>query len=665
MLALTMAGVGSASAAVPTSMVVEGFLNSTGGGAAADGVYDVTFAIYNVQSGGSAAWSEGPLKVAVKGGQFTHAMGASKAISAATLDKLTKAWLELKIGADPALPRQALRSVAYAVLANTAKSLACSGCVKGGSIASGTLGADKVGFTFAGAKTKGGPANVALDLQCTGCVGVSELKIDKDLDLGGNALKAKAVVAASISATTFQGDGSKLTGIKTPAGECKVAGEVVKGINPDGSLKCVKAMDPKALPADGIDEISNSLIHNQFQNSDCIAKPVLIKDNNPIGVSAELTFGDYGLSQKLDVLIDLKNSDLTSVTIKLWDPANTEYLLWDKTAKGSSLSGVWPSKTKVLKGDLTKWVGKNPKGKWRVQVIDQKFLNNGNDGAVNKFCVNIQTLSNKKIKIQGDLLVKDKLKGVDSDTITLAGGIQVGDDTAPCNASKKGTLRYNSGYIQFCNGSSWSGAMNGSRATYRWNVFDTYANGHMGWLMNNDSNIYGGIHPSQWTDGNYRAQHLSANTNLLMSLFSRKGYAKWNAMIASEVYHMYSSTSGRVAVALFRVRNNTNSNITWKPHWKYSAYTGWSESAGVAINGSNVWNGNCGGGTCSRQESISIPKNRTSTVIFTSTSNTNWNWWGSLQLRATVLGFYNNALKLPSGLEFVDDLETKADNWSN
>ena len=242
----------SAQAAAPSAMVVEGFLNSTGGGAAADGVYEVTFAIYNVQSGGSAAWSEGPVKVAVKGGQFSHAMGSSKALTAAMLDKLTKAWLGMKVGADPELPRQALHSVAYALIADTAKKLACSGCITSGAIAGGAIGADKVGFTFAGAKTKGGPANLALDVQCTGCVSVSELKIDKDLDLGGNALKAKAVAAATVSATTFQGDGSKLTGIKTPAGECKVAGEVVKGINPDGSLKCVKAMDPKPLPADAM-----------------------------------------------------------------------------------------------------------------------------------------------------------------------------------------------------------------------------------------------------------------------------------------------------------------------------------------------------------------------------------------------------------------------------
>ena len=74
-----------------------------------------------------------------------------------------------------------------------------------------------------------------------------------DVDLAGNSLKAKNgtfsgdVVAATVTATSFAGDGSKLTGIKTPSGECKVAGEVVKGINADGSLKCIAALDPSAL----------------------------------------------------------------------------------------------------------------------------------------------------------------------------------------------------------------------------------------------------------------------------------------------------------------------------------------------------------------------------------------------------------------------------------
>jgi len=452
----------TAEAAAPGTMAVEGVLSSAGGGAAADGIYDATFAIYNVKQGGSAAWMEGPLKIGVTNGRFVHVLGTVKPIGASVLAQLSSPWLGVKIGDEPEFPRRALRSVAYALLADVAHKLACSGCVDGKLLANGAVGADKVGFTYAGAKTKGGPANAALTLACTGCVTVDKIKFDKDVDLGGNALKAKAIAAASVSAGVFQGDGSKLTGIKIPSGECKVAGEVVKGINPDGTLKCVKAMDASALPADGIDEISNSLIHNQFENTDCLNKSVPIQDNNPIGVGAELIFGDYGLAQKLDVLIDVSNSDIKTVIVKLWDPNNKEYLLWDKTGPGKTLSGVWPSKTKVLKGDLTGWVNKNPKGKWRIQVIDGKFLNNAKDGAVTKFCVKIKTLSNQKINVQGDLIVgTDKLaRNLDvKGSVALSGGLKLGTTSAKCAAATKGTLRYDKTYgLEVCNGSVWHAA---------------------------------------------------------------------------------------------------------------------------------------------------------------------------------------------------------------
>jgi len=651
----------TATAAVPSSMVLEGFLNSTGGGAAADGVYDVTFAIYNVQSGGSAAWSEGPIKVAVKNGQFNYAIGSSKPLSAATLDKLSKAWLGLKIGGDPELPRQMLRSVAYALLADTAKKVACSGCISGGALASGAVGADKVGFTFAGAKTKGGPANVALDVQCTGCVTVAELKIDKDLDLGGNALKAKAVAAATVSATTFQGDGSKLTGIKIPSGECKVAGEVVKGINPDGSLKCVKAMDPKALPPDGIDEISNFLIHNQFQNTDCIPKAVPIKDNNPIGMSSELTFGDYGLAQKLDVIIDVKNSDLKSVVIKLWDPANTEYLLWDKTSAGNSLSGVWPSKTKVLKGDLTKWVGKNPKGKWRIQVIDNKFLNNGNDGAVNKFCVNIQTLSNKKIKIQGSLIVEGDItnsKGL----LNLNGAVKLGSNT-PCNIANTGAIRDLNGHIQRCNGYTWS-KLNG--ALYRYATWHSYGQWQGNWFADNRKELFGNVHPQTWGDGHGRAYQMSSTTDILRTLYQRQGPAinssPKNATVHARTWYMYSSTDSEHSSALFRIHNTTKGNINWRPYFYMTSYHGWSERASITLNGANSWESGGSNYNSSIQNSVNltIPANRTSTVIFIAGSTPT-----SGSYRTNLLAFYNNSLQLPKGLIYVDDMDWKPNGWNN
>ena len=228
---------------------------------------------------------------------------------------------------------------------------------------------------------------------------VDELKIDKDLDPGGASLKAKTVAAG-----VFVGDGSKLTGIKHVAGECKTKGEVVKGIKPDGSLICIKAMDPSNLPPAAIDEVSNSLLYNQFIDVE-VGSKVAIKDHDPVGVAAVIDFPDIGVAQSLKVHVDVSNSDLKTVTLRLFDPANASYLLYDKGSKGTTLKAVYPSPNKPVSGDLTSWVGKNPKGKWRLQVIDTGFKNSGIDGALNSWKIEIQTLSNKKVRVAGNLIV--------------------------------------------------------------------------------------------------------------------------------------------------------------------------------------------------------------------------------------------------------------------
>ena len=410
-----------ATAAVPGTLAVFGTVKTQGGGTP-DGKYAATFAIYGVEKGGVAAWSEGLTPLDVKGGAFAHVIGQTKPLTPALLAGLPTAWLGISVDFAAEQPRVRLHTVAYSLQAATASGLDCSGCVAANQLAAGAVSADKVGFTYAASKTKGGPATTALDLQCTGCVSLSELKIDGDLDLGGNALKAKtvsatAITAQSISAASFVGDGSKLSGIKTPAGSCKVSGQVVKGINPDGSLICVPGGGAAGLPPDGIDEISNGLIFNQFVDSAKSKAPIPIPDNNPIGVSDTIEFPDVGLAQKLTVQLDVQNSNLAAVEITLYDPSNQKYILLAKGAgQGNKLKTSFPDVTKPASGDLTTWVGKNPKGKWRLKVTDEAFMNNQADGAVNSWQVDIQTLSNKKIQIKGDLIVDGSVLGSNGDT---------------------------------------------------------------------------------------------------------------------------------------------------------------------------------------------------------------------------------------------------------
>ncbi len=437
--------------AVPGTVAVHGVVHATGGAPGADGKYLLKFAVYAAEKGGTAAWSEQAVPIIVQGGSFRHVLGKTKPLTAELLAALPTAWLGVTIDLDPELARVPLHSVATAI---SAGGLSCTGCVKAAHLANGAISADKVGFTYAGANAKGGAATSALDLQCTGCVTVSEMKFDGDVDLGGNGLKAKSISAGTLSAATvnaaaFVGDGSKLTGIKTPAGACKGKGEVVQGIAPDGSLVCVKGGGADGLPPDGIDEVSNDLIHNQFVDSAKSAKAIPIPDNNPIGAFGELLFPDVGLAQKLTVSIALKNSDLSAVAVTLYDPNNVGYeLLKQGQGKGTKLETSYPTPSKPASGDLTKWVGKNPKGKWRLKVVDGKFFNNTYDGEVSAWHVDIQTLSSQKIRIKGDLYV---------DGIGHFGqGVQLGNVKTPCNAANAGALRFTGTLFEGCTGDAWT-----------------------------------------------------------------------------------------------------------------------------------------------------------------------------------------------------------------
>ncbi len=389
--------------ATPQTLAVQGAFTNAAGGPAADGEYLLTFAIYTDVAAKSAVWSSAMSKVNVNGGRFIHVIGVAKPLDKKVLAGLATPFIGVRIGLDPELPRRPLHSVAWALVA---QHLSCTGCISGAQISSAAISADKVGFTYAGAKTKGGPAEKALSLQCTGCVNVDALKFDKDVDLGGQALKAKKLAAVSVAATTvaaanFIGDGSKLTGIQTVSGSCKKQGEVVKGIQADGTLLCVPAMDAKGLPAGGLDEISNGLLNNQFVDTANSTVKMPIPDNNPIGASSKLAVPDWGKAEKITISVDISNSDVSKLKLQLFDPKGGSYVLYEGAAKGKTLKGTWPEPNKLIKGDLSGWNGVNPKGVWQLKVVDTGFTNNGNDGQLNSWSIKVHTLSSKKVATNG------------------------------------------------------------------------------------------------------------------------------------------------------------------------------------------------------------------------------------------------------------------------
>lgn len=201
-------------------------------------------------------------------------------------------------------------------------------------------------------------------------------------------------------------------------------------------------------------------------------------------------------------------------------------------------------------------------------------------------------------------------------------------------------------------------------AIYRWATFCTY-NEAIGWAFNNDSVFFGGVNPSNWSDGAAQASQMSSDKEVLRTLFTRKGYAGKNAMVMSETYLMYSSTNGKIALSLFRIKNTTGSAITWTPQFYYTCYANWSERASVALNGASAWTSGASnvGGTVLSVLPLSIPPSRNSTVIFVVPSGPTASAGTNLTIRSVLFAFTNDSLQLPAGLEYLDDLDTATGGW--
>lgn len=409
-----------ASAAVPETTAVEGRLLSAGGTPVADGSYGATFALYAAASGGSALWQEGPLDVAVKGGSFAATLGEKSALSAAALAS-GPLWLGVKIGDEPELPRQKLRSVPFAIRAAVAEA--------------------------------------ALDLACTGCVSTAEMKFDGDVDLGGNSLKAKNatlsgdVVAKSVSATVFVGDGSKLTGIAQPSGACG-AGEAMVGIAFDGKLSCKAVAD---LGGGGGNSVLAGLLTNSF--SDVVTAPAgaAIPDNTGASAAVKVVVPDLGAAASVSVTVKLENTDLSTLAIKLLPPDDKKVgiTLCDpcgaKDAK--ALDTTFPDKTKPKSGDFADLKGKAVAGEWTLVATDTSFclpqapgnsklcdLGTKTDGQVISVALVIKTVSASKVGAGGLFQLFNAAK-----------------PPVPCDGFNSGAIYFDSAYksLRYCDGDAW------------------------------------------------------------------------------------------------------------------------------------------------------------------------------------------------------------------
>jgi hypothetical protein len=116
--------------AVPSTMAFQGFLADSTGAPINDTV-DLTFALYNTQSGGSSIWSETQLNVNVSQGVFSSPLGQVTPLSA-SLFSGSPLWLGISVDGGAELPRTQLRTSPFAFRAAVADSAAVTGMADDG-----------------------------------------------------------------------------------------------------------------------------------------------------------------------------------------------------------------------------------------------------------------------------------------------------------------------------------------------------------------------------------------------------------------------------------------------------------------------------------------------------------------------------------------------------
>lgn len=126
----------TALAAVPSTLNYQGQLGNAAG-AQVNGAVSITFALYDVATGGTAVWSE-TQSVTVNNGLYYVTLGQTTALTPSLFG--VPLFLGIKVGTDAEMtPRTPLNSSATALRAQVAESLNCTNCVTATQIAGSAI----------------------------------------------------------------------------------------------------------------------------------------------------------------------------------------------------------------------------------------------------------------------------------------------------------------------------------------------------------------------------------------------------------------------------------------------------------------------------------------------------------------------------------------------
>lgn len=425
-------------AAMDRTIGIQGAMQ-TGAGGPADGTFSVVLRLFATSSGGVALYTQTVGSLVVSGGVFDATLGPLPPELALGEGGL---WLETEV-AGATLPRQALRPVVYALVAEragTADTLACAGCV----------GSGAVGFSYAAGDGKGGDA---LGLSCTGCVTSGHLAAGS---VGTTHLQNGAVTPAKLS---FGYAGSPSAG--GPAGDvactgCVGSADLAADLALAGDLAVSGGLSVCTAPYSGCNvTVGDVELHGLDGGWLRLQAPsgLRVRDSanaayRPIEFGGGAAYGDLAVQGSVTVT--------SKVGVGRTDPAVALHV----GAANKATSGLTASPDII--GDL-----QTHEVSFAVAGVNSVKLLAGSGGRLDT----LARSADGAVGVVGSLVPGAQM-GATVTALGLAGnvgvgtaapqarlsvdgGVQVGADTGACNPARAGTLRWQGAQIEVCTGSEW------------------------------------------------------------------------------------------------------------------------------------------------------------------------------------------------------------------
>ncbi len=237
LLAALLAVPSIAAADVGDTIRLQGRLTTPGGGPAPDGDYGLTVAFYAGKGDAKALFTYVDAGVKVQKGVFNVSIGATSKLDIKHFVSGKAGWVGIKVGSDGELPRLPINKVPYAIVADTARAVSCTGCVKAEHVDKAIL--DGITKQVAGVQTtveKQVKAAEAANKAALAKLGADTKKVTDGL-AKQVATKADAKAISKVGTTGQYKDLKSIPPTAKANQNCK-SGQVVVGIDAAGKVKC-------------------------------------------------------------------------------------------------------------------------------------------------------------------------------------------------------------------------------------------------------------------------------------------------------------------------------------------------------------------------------------------------------------------------------------------